>query len=56
MTTVLAGQDSVSPSGMNSGLSVYAGYGRGTYANMSAVEARFPGEVPVGVPVRNGRG
>lgn len=44
MTTVLAGQDSVSPSGMNSGLSVYAGYGRGTYANMSAVEARFPGK------------
>jgi peptidoglycan hydrolase-like protein with peptidoglycan-binding domain len=43
MTNLLAGQDSVSPSGMNRGLSVYAGYGRGTYTNMQAVKQRFPG-------------
>ena len=43
MTNLLTGQDSVSPSGMSRGLSVYAGYGRGTYTNIDAVKARFPG-------------
>jgi peptidoglycan hydrolase-like protein with peptidoglycan-binding domain len=49
MTTVLVGQDSVSPSGMNRGLSVYGAYGRGTYTNLNAVEARFPGAKYVSV-------
>jgi peptidoglycan hydrolase-like protein with peptidoglycan-binding domain len=34
---------------MNSGLSVYAGYGRGSFTNMSAVESRFPGAKYVSV-------
>ncbi len=47
---VLPGQDSVSPAGMNFGEAVYCGYQggapgyrNGSYSNMSAIKARFPG-------------
>lgn len=43
MTTVLKGQDSVSPAGMQRGLDVYSGYARGTYTDMREIESRFPG-------------
>ena len=47
--TTLTGQDSVSPLGMQAGKDVYAGYGRGTFTNISSVEADFPGKKYVSI-------
>src|SRR5438876_4893595 len=51
MTTRLTGQDSVDPAGMHSGLDVYCGYDsgapgyrNGSFSNMAAIRARFPGK------------
>jgi hypothetical protein len=53
MTTLLIGQstiptvsgeDSVNPAGLLPGNQVYAGYGAGTFADMTQIKSRFPGK------------
>lgn len=39
------GQDSVSPAGMQKGNSVYAGYGAGSFADMTEIKTLFPGKL-----------
>lgn len=49
MTTVLSGQDSVSPGGMQPGKDVYGGYGAGGYEDYEEVKRDFPGKLYISV-------
>lgn len=49
MTTVLSGQDSVSPGGMQSGKDVYGGYGAGGFEDYEEVKRDFPGKLYISV-------